>query len=1335
MPEIKRIFNGGKMNRDLDDRIIPPGEYREAFNVNIGQSEGGDVGSIENLLGNELVSQNPVTGGKCIGHITDNKTEKIYYFVTSNSIYNETNTGNHALVEYDQKNKQTTTLIISTQLNLHQSYPITGINIVDDLLFWTDDRNYPRKINVVTARNNTSYYTSSSDIDNLISVCKFAPYESPTLVSATKEASITSAFLQTKLIRFSYRWQFEDSEYSTLAPFTPICFSRLNETDTISLALGNFGEIETFVNAINQVKLQVPTPVGYGITNVELVYKEAGAGALYVVDEQEVTSENFVNFTYSSTDPFRTLPPNQLTRTYDAVPLKAKAQDVAGGRLVYGNFLQNFNLPQIAFSVARTGEASARNGILEKQSVKSRRTYQVGIVLADKFGRQSPVILSSSGVDTVYIDPNTGSSSSTTAFNALRLTFTDLTQIPSWAYSYRVVVKQREIEYYNWISTISALNNVERLGDSINKIPRDQFAVLPPSTSPTISPCNVSVYPKYLNGGNVYTTPQSNLTKVQSIANPSGTALVTTLDNSGAAVSSGLCVFETEPVSTDIDIFYETPTGGLISAIPATAIDINFFNCVLLSFESSGIFGVHLEINRIKAGYNEPFFDVGVRAYVVQENFTEERRSNTLIHSSGLLNSRTGINYINQFNESEGGLTISLDPQDGSVQKLFTDDTSITIFQEDKISKSPINKDFIYSSEGGAMPVTSNNQFLGTIAPIPGQYGIAKDPGSFATYGFSQYFTDRNRGVVLRLSQGQLQEISQVGLGDFFRDALQASTQVTGSFDEYSRLYELTLTGEGFDGNADTNLATAAQGYLTVCYDDRSGGWTAFRGFKQENGFSLNNSYYTFSGGSVWQHHSPNVTRNNFYNTGTQESYVIPIFNDAPSVIKQFNTLAYEGDSGWDIEYFESDIDTIGPIPVVATTFATSLQLAGAAANSTFQGPNTITAQTGETVTWVIFVQPASSQFKFTSPIPAPPEITLLQASGSVLTVTQPTAVTDGRLVFLVTHTVGSANSIQTLDITGTGAVLAFTVALLTVNTIDSIAFAAITPASQIFNTAGGNTVIIQTATVTGYYVENANIAINITGMPASSNPGTITFVRSADGNDLIYSLPVTVTNIAASGAITVSGAATQSPLLTWATIASPGVLTVPSGQTVGVAYPVSPYSISSLRLATILYTCNQNTEILLLNSYIATYNLAGTVVTPVLNSTAGQLTLNVQLGTVTSDITATGTITGVGPQVAALGAVPATQSLVAAGTSVSIPGTWNVQILANPNFGWVTVNGTAGGGLSVVESLTAFLLGAEINTTGVARTATLTIVCNNSRIQGGSSPLSNKVITITQAA
>ncbi len=1336
MPEIKRTFNIGKMNRDLDDRIVPAGEYREGLNINIGQSESSDVGAIENLLGNKLVGQNGLTGNsKCIGQISDSNAEKIYFFVTTNSIYNETNSGNHGIYEYDQKTKEVTGLLVSQQLNFHQNYPITGVNIVDDLLFWTDDRNYPRKINVVTARNNTTYYGNATDIDNLISVCKFAPYDAPTLVTATNEASISSTFMQDKLIRFSYRWQFEDNEYSTLAPFTPIIFSRLNQSDTISSTLGDFGEIETFVNAINQVQLQVPTPTGYGIKNVELIYKETVSSTLYVVQDQEVTTEPFVNFTYSSTDPFRTLPSDQLTRVYDAVPIKAKSQEVAGGRLVYGNFVQNYDIPDIAFSVLRTGEDSSRNtgvgGPLSNQSVKSRRTYQVGIVLADKFGRQSPVILSSSGVDTVFVAPNTGDALTDTAFNALRITFTDTTQIPSWAYSYRVVVKQREQEYYNWISLITSQNNIERLGDSINKIPRDQTAVIPPSTAATISPCNVSVYPKYVGTSNVWESTSgnnyaANLTSVQSIANPSGDALVTTVDNSGTAVTSGLCVFETEPVSSELDIFYETSTGGLVADIPATAIDIEFFNCILLTFQS----GSHIEVNRIKAGFNQPAFDVGVRAYVVQENFTQERRFNTLIHSSGLLNSRTGINYINQFNESEGGLTLSLDPLNGSIQKLFVTDTQIIVFQENKVSRSPIDKDFIYSAEGGAIPVTSNTQFLGTIAAYAGEYGISKDPQSFANFGFSKYFTDKNSGTVLRLSQDGMTPISMYGMGDFFRDALKQSTQVIGSFDEYSKIYELTLIGEGYDSNEDTNAATASQGFLTVAFDDRSNGWTSFRSFKQEGGVSLNNTYYTFSGGDLWEHHStdPNVTRNNFYNAGAAESYVIPIFNDGPSTVKQFNTLSYEGDSGWELEYIETDIASAGTLPVLATTYDTILQLSGAAANSTFTGANTVTAKENESITWAIFVSPLNSQYEFTNVN----DVVLTPAAGSTLTVTSPSAITDGSLVFLIQHIVGNQDSIQTLNITGNGASLAFTVALLTVNTIDAIALATLSPASQVFNTPGNNNIVFTTGVQNGYYIDPANITIDTSGMPAATSVGTPTTARSGNPPDNVqYTIPVTVPSTATAGTISATGTATLKPELTWAAIAAPGVLQVPSPHSIGVAYAISPYDPPTERLSTITYTCATN-QVLLSNAYSITYNASGTVTQAYGDNELqyGRLVFSTQLPMITSNTTATATITGAGAVTATIG-TPSIATIPQAGTDQTITSTWNVNIRITPGTAtWVKLNGSVGTVATANQGVT-FTLGAETNNTGSARSGTIIIETSNTRVTGA--PVAPQTITINQ--
>ena len=1361
MPEIKRAFNVGKMNRDLDDRLVPPGQYREALNINIGQSEGSDVGAIENLLGNESVASPlqfvGLADAKCIGAHKDNGTECIYFFVTDNKIYDETNPSNrrHGIYEYDQKSKQLTTLVYTNQLNFHQNYPISGINFVDDLLFWTDNRNAPRKINVEKARSDNTYYTSSTDIDNLLSVCKFTPYEAPTVVNigTTDQAgnTITSNFLQNKLIRFSYRWKFEDGEYSVLAPFTPIIFSRLSEVDTISVGLSDFGEIETFVNAIKAAQLQVPTPTGFGITNVELVYKESNSSTLYVVDDKEVTTEAFVNFFYESQDPFRTLPPDQLTRVYDAVPRVALSQEVAGGRLVYGNFLQNYNIPNISFTVTNTGDSDARHPQLEYMSLKSRRTYQVGIVLADKFGRQSPVILSSTGLDTVYIDPGYGNADTTTAFNALRVTFNDPTQVPKWAYSYRVVVKQREQEYYNWISVISSANQIARLGDSINKIPRDQTAVIPPSTAATISPCNVSVYPKYVNGGNVYTAPNSNLTSVQSINNPSGTGNVTTIDNSGTSISAGLCVYETEPVESDLDIFYETSTGGLAwindstNQIPATAIDIDFFNCYLITFDPGGVGDDHLELNRIRAGYNEPYFDIGVRAYVVQENFAEERRFNTLIHSSGLFNSRVGINYINQFNEAEGGLTVSLDPQNGSVQKLFADDTQVIIFQEDKVSRSPIDKDFIYSAEGGAVPVTSNTQYLGTIAPYAGQFGIADNPLSFASYGFSRYFTDRNRGAVLRLSNNGIQEISQAGMGDFFRDVLKTATEIVGSYDEFSRLYTLTIIGEGYTGLEDTNVSTANEGYITITFDDRSNGWTSFTSFKQENGLSLNNVYYTFSNGKLWEHNSPNVTYNNFYNAGTTDSYVVPIFNDAASAVKQFNSLSYEGDEGWDLTFVKTDLNAIGTVPTLSTNYSTTLQLNRPtnppnAANSTFTGTNTFIGKTGDIAQWVIFVTPISSTYQFT----AATDVTLTQAAGSTLTITSPTAITnDNQLVFLVSHTVGSANSIQTLDIGGSGASLAFTVALLTVNIFDTVSNAAITPAVNTFTTAGNNNIAFATVAQNGYYINDttSNMIIGTSGMPSSTEPtGGFVTTSTRSNENLNYSITCVVPSTATSGNITATGTAIVKPTLTWAALTGTtlGVLATPSGTTPGTAYDTYPYDAEARRTATITWTVTNDTKVLFLDSYAVTSSVGSTTINKALSNQDGILTATIILPAISANTIATTTLnpTTNAEETAALGTLPSNPPAFATtGATPLVLGDdaaekSNVDITVSPQSGqsWILINSAAGS--AAIEPNGQFTISAEDNTTGSSRSATVTVSCANTRITPA---LANHVITINQ--
>ena len=53
MPELIHTFTTGKMNKDLDERLVPNGEYRDALNLEISTSDTGNVGSLQNIDGNK----------------------------------------------------------------------------------------------------------------------------------------------------------------------------------------------------------------------------------------------------------------------------------------------------------------------------------------------------------------------------------------------------------------------------------------------------------------------------------------------------------------------------------------------------------------------------------------------------------------------------------------------------------------------------------------------------------------------------------------------------------------------------------------------------------------------------------------------------------------------------------------------------------------------------------------------------------------------------------------------------------------------------------------------------------------------------------------------------------------------------------------------------------------------------------------------------------------------------------------------------------------------------------------------------------------------------------
>ena len=221
-------------------------------------------------------------------------------------------------------------------------------------------------------------------------------------------------FLEDKFVRFSYRFKFDDGEYSIMAPFTQIAyipkqkgyFLEGNEDEAYRSTILSWME-----NNVNDVELLIPLPdlatninSSYKITEMDILYKESDALVVKVLESlsltaiQQGSSDSTCTYSYQSRKPYKTLPQAQTVRVYDKVPVRALAQETSGNRIIYGNIF-DINTPPstidyTARSLAKTTFTSDSWIEYPNHSLKQNRSYQVGFILSDKFGRQSPVILS-----------------------------------------------------------------------------------------------------------------------------------------------------------------------------------------------------------------------------------------------------------------------------------------------------------------------------------------------------------------------------------------------------------------------------------------------------------------------------------------------------------------------------------------------------------------------------------------------------------------------------------------------------------------------------------------------------------------------------------------------------------------------------------------------------------------------------------------------------------------------------------------------------------------------------------------------------------------------------
>jgi hypothetical protein len=317
-----------------------------------------------------------------------------------------------------------------------------------------------------------------------------------------------------KLGRFSYRYLYQDGEYSSFAPWSEIAFLP-SAFDYIPKKGYNLG----MVNELRDLKI-TNFIVNNGlrpddVTAVDILYKNTESPNVYIVktikrgldpewiDSNQYSGSHSGVMQVTSEMIYRTLPSSQLLRAWDNVPRVAMAQEVTGNRVVYANYLQNYSIhkpisvyPELLVNAHANIFPSDGKEELEymgRKSIKSIRRYKIGVVYGDKYGRETPVMgiggnIGRHGGTTVPSDvynPKENSDAMTKlAATQHWVEGNDSVTPPSWINYFKYYVKETTNEYYNlvmdrwynaedgniWLSFQSSDRNKLNEPDEYNKI-------------------------------------------------------------------------------------------------------------------------------------------------------------------------------------------------------------------------------------------------------------------------------------------------------------------------------------------------------------------------------------------------------------------------------------------------------------------------------------------------------------------------------------------------------------------------------------------------------------------------------------------------------------------------------------------------------------------------------------------------------------------------------------------------------------------------------------------------------------------------------------------------
>jgi len=373
-------------------------------------------------------------------------------------------------------------------------------------------------------------------------------------------------------------------------------------------------------------------------------------------------------------------------------------------------------------------------------------------------------------------------------------------------------------------------------------------------------------------------------------------------------------------------------------------------------------------------------YDKG-RINVVNNN-SEERRLKASIFFSEPYVSTGAINGLSNFNLANIPY-FDYNKDFGSIQYLSNQNNDLIIFHESKVGRVLVGKDILNTASGEGL-VSLSNKIIGDYAMVySGQYGCSLNPESIVKQGNVFYFTDIQRGSVLRLSNDGITVISENGMKDYFRDLgemflkynpeysndLEFTPSIVGGYDP--KYNEYIVTFPSIVSNPDSGYTSETYVWsdsidswdeittkpenafddkvvifnpVTVAFSEESNRWTSFYSYIPEYYSKVNRQFITFKQGRLYRHNdSDKYSRssqafNKFYGNNNL-SYIDFVFNAEPSSIKTYNAIALESDTKFITGLFSNMGQHYGGYDEVITTNIAFKKVKGKCSNISVNSP------------------------------------------------------------------------------------------------------------------------------------------------------------------------------------------------------------------------------------------------------------------------------------------------------------------------------------------------------------------------------------------------------------